>query len=133
MLEERAGKLLEREREVDRAREDLAKATQEQVVALERVSGLSADDAKGLLLEAVREEAEHDAVKLARAIERKARDEADEKARDIVITAMQRVAADHTAEHTVSVVHLPNDEMKGRIIGREAATSGPSSRPPAST
>ncbi len=119
MLEERAGKLLEREREVDRAREDLAKATQEQVVALERVSGLSADDAKGLLLEAVREEAEHDAVKLARAIERKARDEADEKARDIVITAMQRVAADHTAEHTVSVVHLPNDEMKGRIIGRE--------------
>ena len=92
---------------------------QEQVDALERVSGLSADDAKGLLLEAVREEAEHDAVKLARAIERKARDEADEKARDIVITAMQRVAADHTAEHTVSVVHLPNDEMKGRIIGRE--------------
>jgi ribonuclease Y len=119
MLEERAGKLLEREREVDRAREDLARATQEQVVALERVSGLSADDAKGLLLEAVREEAEHDAVKLGRAIERKARDEADDKARDIIITAMQRVAADHTAEHTVSVVHLPNDEMKGRIIGRE--------------
>jgi ribonucrease Y len=119
MLEDRAGKLLEREREVDRAREDLARATQEQVVALERVSGLSADDAKGLLLEAVREEAEHDAVKLARAIERKARDEADEKARDIIITAVQRVAADHTAEHTVSVVHLPNDEMKGRIIGRE--------------
>jgi ribonuclease Y len=119
MLEERAGKLLEREREVDRAREDLAKAHQEQVDALERVSGLSADDAKGLLLEAVREEAEHDAVKLGRAIERKARDEADEKARDIIITAMQRVAADHTAEHTVSVVHLPNDEMKGRIIGRE--------------
>ena len=113
------GKLLEREREIDRAREDLAKAHQEQVDALERVSGLSADDAKGLLLEAVREEAEHDAVKLARAIERKARDEAEEKARDIVITAMQRVAADHTAEHTVSVVHLPNDEMKGRIIGRE--------------
>jgi ribonuclease Y len=119
MLEERAGKLLERDREVERAREDLAKAHQEQVVALERVSGLSADDAKGLLLEAVREEAEHDAVKLARAIERKARDEADDKARDIIVTAMQRVAADHTAEHTVSVVHLPSDEMKGRIIGRE--------------
>ena len=119
MLEERAGKLLEREREIDRAREELARAHQEQVDALERVSGLSADDAKGLLLEAVREEAEHDAVKLGRAIERKARDEADEKARDIIITAMQRVAADHTAEHTVSVVHLPNDEMKGRIIGRE--------------
>ena len=70
------GKLLERERETD-AREELARAHQEQVDALERVSGLSADDAKGLLLEAVREEAEHDAVKLGRAIERKARDEAE--------------------------------------------------------
>src|SRR5262245_35764205 len=117
--EQRDGKLLDRERELESAREQVAKAHQEQVAALERVSGVSADDAKGLLLEAVREEAEHDAVKLARAIERKARDEADEKARDIVITAIQRVAADHTAEHTVTVVHLPNDEMKGRIIGRE--------------
>ena len=119
MLEQRDRKLLDRERELEVAREGVAKAHQEQVAALERVSGVSADDAKGLLLEAVREEAEHDAVKLARAIERKARDEADEKARDIVITAIQRVAADHTAEHTVTVVHLPNDEMKGRIIGRE--------------
>jgi len=119
MLEQRDRKLIDREREIERAREELARAHQEQVAALERVSGLSADDAKGLLLEAVREEAEHDAVKLARAIERKARDEADDRARDIVVTAMQRVAADHTAEHTVSVVHLPSDEMKGRIIGRE--------------
>ncbi|MCL6641305.1 MAG: ribonuclease Y [Candidatus Rokubacteria bacterium] len=67
----------------------------------------------------VREEAEHDAVKLARAIERRAREEANEKAREIILTAMQRIAADHTAEHTVTVIHLPNDEMKGRIIGRE--------------
>jgi ribonuclease Y len=119
MLEQRDRKLLERERDLDRAREDVAKAHQEQVSALERLSAVSADEAKGLLLEAVREEAEHDAVKLARSIERRARDEADEKARDIVITAIQRVAADHTAEHTVTVVHLPNDEMKGRIIGRE--------------
>jgi ribonuclease Y len=119
MLEQRDRKLLDRERELERAREDVAKAHQEQVAALEAVSQVSADDAKALLLEAVREEAEHDAVKLARAIERKARDEADEKARDIVVTAIQRVAADHTAEHTVTVVHLPNDEMKGRIIGRE--------------
>ena len=119
MLEQRDRKLLEREREVDKAKEDLAKATQEQVAALERVSGLSADDAKSMLLEAVRVEAEHDAVKLSRAIERSAREEAQDKARDIVLTAMQRVAADHTAEHTVSVVHLPSDEMKGRIIGRE--------------
>jgi len=119
MLEQRDRKLLDRERELERAREDVTKAHQEQVAALEAVSQVSAEDAKALLLEAVREEAEHDAVKLARAIERKARDEADEKARDIVVTAIQRVAADHTAEHTVTVVHLPNDEMKGRIIGRE--------------
>jgi ribonucrease Y len=119
MLEQRDRKLLERERDLDKTKEDLAKATAEQVAALERVSGLSAEDAKGILLEAVRAEAEHDAVKLARAIERSAREEAQEKARDIVVTAMQRVAADHTAEHTVSVVHLPSDEMKGRIIGRE--------------
>jgi ribonucrease Y len=119
MLEQRDRKLLERERDLDKAKDELAKATLEQVAALERVSGLSADDAKAMLLEAVRAEAEHDAVKLARAIERAARDEAQDKARDIVVTAMQRVAADHTAEHTVSVVHLPSDEMKGRIIGRE--------------
>jgi ribonucrease Y len=119
MLEQRDRKLLDRERELDKTREDLARTTQEQVVALERVSGLSADDAKGMLIEAVRTEAEHDAVKLARAIERSAREEAQDKARDIVLTAMQRIAADHTAEHTVSVVHLPSDEMKGRIIGRE--------------
>jgi ribonuclease Y len=119
MIEQRDRKLVDRERELDKTREELARATQEQVAALERVSGLSAGDAKGLLLEAVREEAEHDAVRLARAIERTAREEAGEKARDVIVTAMQRIAADHTAEHTVSVVHLPSDEMKGRIIGRE--------------
>jgi ribonucrease Y len=119
MLEQRDRKLLERERELDRVREELARGQQQQVVALERLSGMSADDAKAALLEAVRDEAEHDAVKLARAVERKAREEANEKARDVIVTAMQRIAADHTAEHTVSVVHLPNDEMKGRIIGRE--------------
>jgi ribonucrease Y len=119
MLEQRDRKLLDREREHDKAKEDLVRTTQEQVVALERVSGMSADQAKTMLLDVVRVEAEHDAVKLARAIERSAREEAQDRARDIVLTAMQRVAADHTAEHTVSVVHLPSDEMKGRIIGRE--------------
>jgi ribonucrease Y len=119
MLEQRDRKLLERDRELDKTREDLARAQQEQVAALERVSSMSAEDAKNVLIEAVRDEAEHDAVKIARAIERAAREDAQERARDIVITAMQRVAADHTAEHTVSVVHLPSDEMKGRIIGRE--------------
>ena len=119
MLEGRDRKLIDRERELERAREELTKAHQEQVVALERVSGLSAEDAKGILLEAVREEAEHDAVKLAKSIERRAREEAQERAREVVVTAIQRVAADHTAEHTVTVLHLPSDEMKGRIIGRE--------------
>ena len=119
VLEQRDRKLIDRERELDKTKEDLARAHQDQVEALERVASMSADDAKGVLIEAVRAEAEHDAVKIARAIERSARDEAQDKARDIILTAMQRVAADHTAEHTVSVVHLPSDEMKGRIIGRE--------------
>ncbi len=119
MLEQRDRKLIEREREIERAREELARAHQDQVEALERVSGLSADDAKAILLEAVREDAEHDAVRIARAIERQAREEAQDKAREVIVTAMQRIAADHTAEHTVSVIHLPSDEMKGRIIGRE--------------
>lgn len=119
LVEQRDRKLLEREVELDRQREELGRLNAERVAALERLSGLSAEDAKGILLEAIREEAEHDAVKLARAIERRARDEANDKARDIVLTAMQRVAADHTAEHTVTSVHLPSDEMKGRIIGRE--------------
>jgi len=119
LLEEKARKINDREREVEHQREELGRLNQERVVALEKVSGLSAEDAKGILLEAIREEAEHDAVKLARSIERRARDEAQDKAREIIVTAMQRVAADHTAEHTVTVVHLPSDEMKGRIIGRE--------------
>jgi len=119
MLEQRDRKLLEREIELDRQREEVAKLNAERVLAIKKLSGMSAEDAKGVLLEAVREEAEHDAVKLARSIERAAREEANEKALDIIVTAMQRVAADHTAEHTVTVVHLPNDEMKGRIIGRE--------------
>jgi ribonuclease Y len=119
MLEERDRKLIERDRELERGREELGRLSAERVAELERVSGMTADDAKAVLLDAIREEAEHDAVKLARAIERRAREEATDKARDIIVTAMQRVAADHTAEHTVTVVHLPSDEMKGRIIGRE--------------
>jgi ribonuclease Y len=119
MLEQRDRKLLDREREFEASRQELARAQQEHVAALERVSGMTAAEAKAQLLEAVRDEADRDAVRLAKAIEREAREEAEERAREIVITTMQRIAADHTAEHTVSAVHLPNDEMKGRIIGRE--------------
>ncbi len=119
LLEQRDRKLLERERELQEQREALARARQEQIAALERVSAMTAEQAKAQLLEQVREEAEHDAVRIARAIERQAREEAEERAREIVVTAIQRIAADHTAEMTVSVVPLPSDEMKGRIIGRE--------------
>jgi len=119
MLEERSRKLLAREQELDGQRTELASAKAEQVRALERVSGLSADEAKGVLVEQVREEAEHDAVRLVRAIERAARENAEDRARDVVITAIQRVMVDHTAESTVSTVPIPSDEMKGRIIGRE--------------
>ncbi|MFI5258057.1 MAG: ribonuclease Y [Candidatus Limnocylindrales bacterium] len=119
MLEQRDRKLIDRERDFEQSRQELARAQQEHVAALERVSGMSAAEAKAQLLDAVREEAERDAVRLAKAIEHDAREDAEERAREIVITTMQRIAADHTAEHTVSTVHLPNDEMKGRIIGRE--------------
>src|SRR5688500_4210052 len=119
MLEQRDRKLISRERELDQAKEELVRARQEQIAALERVSQMSQDQAKGLLLEEVRQDAEHDAVRLARSIERKAKEEAEDKARDVVVTAIQRVMVDHTAEMTVSSVQLPSDEMKGRIIGRE--------------
>ena len=119
MLEERDRKLLQREQELDRQRAELASVKAEQVAALERVSGLSADDAKAALVEQVRDEAEHDAVRLVRAIERAARENAEDKARDVVITAIQRVMVDHTAGATVTTVPIPSDEMKGRIIGRE--------------
>ena len=81
--------------------------------------GFSADDAKAKLVEEVREDAERDAVRLVRAIERSARENAEDKARDVVVTAIQRVMVDHTAEATVTTVPIPSDEMKGRIIGRE--------------
>jgi ribonuclease Y len=119
LLEQRDRKLLDRERELEDQREALTRARQDQVAALERVSGLTADQAKEILLEEVRADAEHDAVRIARSIERRAREEAEDRARDVVVTAIQRVMSDHTAEMTVSVVPLPSDEMKGRIIGRE--------------
>ncbi len=119
MLEERDRKLISRERELDQAKEELARARAEQIQALEHVSHMSQDEAKQILIEQVRAEAEQDAVRLGRAIERKAREEAEDKARDVVVTAIQRVMVDHTAEMTVSAVHLPSEEMKGRIIGRE--------------
>ena len=86
---------------------------------LERISGLTSEQAKEHLLKSVEEDVKHDTAKLIKELENKAKEEAEKKARDLVVTAIQRCAADHVAETTVSVVQLPNDEMKGRIIGRE--------------
>ena len=92
---------------------------QKQLGELERLSGLSTEDAKKELLQSVEEEVKHETAMLIKDLEQQAKEEADKKAREIISLAIQRCAADHVAETTVSVVALPNDEMKGRIIGRE--------------
>ena len=92
---------------------------QQQTATLEEISGLTQEQAKQYLLESVENDVRHDSAMKIKEIEAQLKDEADEKAREIIATAIQRCAADHVAEATVSVVPLPNDEMKGRIIGRE--------------
>ncbi len=99
------------------AEADQAKAAQ--MKALEAISGLTQEQAKDFLLQSVEEEVRHETALKIREIEQQMKDEADEKSREILSIAIQRCAADHAAEATVSVVALPNDEMKGRIIGRE--------------
>ena len=91
----------------------------QQLITLEQISGLTQDQAKEHLLQSVEEEVRHDAAMKIKEIEQQLKDEAEDKAREVISTAIQRCAADHAAEVTVSVVALPNDEMKGRIIGRE--------------
>ena len=86
---------------------------------LEKISGLTTEQAKEYLLKSVEEDVKHDTAKLIKELESKAKEEAEKKAKEYVVTAIQRCAADHVAETTVSVVQLPSDEMKGRIIGRE--------------
>ena len=87
--------------------------------ALERISGLTSEQAKEYLLKTVEEDVKHDTAKMIKELEAQAKEEADKKAKEYVVTAIQRCAADHVAETTISVVQLPSDEMKGRIIGRE--------------
>ncbi len=125
-IEKRGNQLNDRERELqDRSKEiDVKKAEYQDVISeqkkvLERIAGLSGEDAKELLLKKIEDEVRHDAAQMVRDIESEARDEADKRAKNIVSLSIQRVAADHTAETTVSVIPLPSDEMKGRIIGRE--------------
>jgi len=118
-LERKEDSLHQQERKISETRARVEELLQEQVTELERVSGLTTEEAKQIILNNVEREAKHDAAVMAKDIEQQAREEADKKAREIITTAIQRCAADHVAETTVSVVTLPNDEMKGRIIGRE--------------
>ena len=108
-----------REEQLAKKRAEVEELSVRRVQELERISGLTSEQAKEYLLKSVEEDVKHDTAKLIKELENKAKEEADKKARDLVVTAIQRCAADHVAETTVSVVQLPNDEMKGRIIGRE--------------
>lgn len=118
-LEKKDEKLSQKLKELDVLKEETAEIKQEQVRALEKISGLSVEDAKAFLLENIQSEIKHEAAMMVEEIENQAKDEADRRARNIISAAIQKCAADHVAEATVSVVSLPNDEMKGRIIGRE--------------
>ena len=109
----------EHQRQVDAERARLVELHQRQLIELERVSGLSVAEARQALIQQTVDEAQAEAQHQVREVERRAQDEGDERARRILTTVMQRIAADHTSEATVTVVTLPSEEMKGRIIGRE--------------
>ncbi len=118
-LERRDQQVFEREEQAAALTEQLKVAQAEQAAALERISGLTGAQAKEMLLRKIEEEARHDMARLVRSIEDEAKREADRRARNILSLSIQRTAANHVAETTVSVVPLPSDDMKGRIIGRE--------------
>ncbi len=105
--------------EISKRKEDIDKTFAEQVEQLEKISGMTIEESKALLLEKVEQETRREMAVYVREIEYRAKEEADKKSREIISNAIQKYAADHVAENTVSVVALPNDEMKGRIIGRE--------------
>ena len=118
-LEAREEQLNEKYREAERLENEANEMHSRQLQELERVANMTSDEAKNILIDRVQKDAYHDAAVMVREIEARAKEEADKKARDIISTAIQKCAADHVAETTVSVVALPNDDMKGRIIGRE--------------
>jgi len=118
-LEVREEKVTQQKEEAARLREKAQKLYEQQLAELERISGLTNEEAKQMILDAVEEETRHDAAVLIRNIERDTKADADRMTREILAGVIQRTAADHVAEATVSVVNLPNEEMKGRIIGRE--------------
>ena len=118
-LEKREAEYNAKEQAINKQKEEVAKLNQQRVQELERISGLTSEQAKEFLLKTVEEDVKLDTAKLIKESVAQAKEEANKKARDIVVTAIQKCAADHVAETTISVVQLPSDEMKGRIIGRE--------------
>ena len=118
-IEKKEEALAQKHAALDKENEEIKIIKRSQTEMLERISGFTADEAKKYLIEQVESEVTHETALKIKDIEARAKDEADQYAREIVASAIQRCAADHVAEITVSVVPLPNDEMKGRIIGRE--------------
>ncbi len=118
-LERKEEQLARREKELEKTQEQVADLKHRQIEELEKISGMTSDQARDALLKRIEEEIRQEAAQMIRDIESQAKEEAEKRARDIISLAVQRCAADHVAEATVSVVELPNDEMKGRIIGRE--------------
>jgi len=118
-IEQREEAIAKKQKEIQKSYEDVQELYRKQVEELERLSGLTTEEAKQLLLNDVEKQIRHDAAMMIKDIEAKAKEEAERKAKEIIAYAIQKCSADHVAETTVSVVALPNDEMKGRIIGRE--------------
>ncbi len=118
-IEKKEASLASREESLARQREEIAKLNEQRLQELERISGLTSEQAKDYLLKIVEDEVKHEAAVMIKEVESRAKEEADKKAKEYVVTAIQKCAADHVSETTISVVQLPNDEMKGRIIGRE--------------
>ena len=118
-LKKRSDNLDRKEEEVDRLQEEAEALHHKQTTELERIAAMTQDEAKQIIIERVQKEAFHDAAAQVRDIEARAKEEAEKKARNIIALAIQKCAADHVAESTVSAIALPNDDMKGRIIGRE--------------
>ena len=118
-LEKKEENLQRLENSIEKVKAEITALYEKQLAELERLSNLTFEEARELLLAKVEEEIKHETAMLIKDMETQAKEEADKKAREIISLAIQRCAADHVAETTVSVVNLPNDEMKGRIIGRE--------------
>ncbi len=118
-LEKREDSLNKKQQKIDELQASIEELYEKQREELQRLSGLTSEEAKEILLEEINKEIKHEAAIMIKEVESKAKEEADKKAREIITCAIQRCAADHVAETTVHVVALPNDEMKGRIIGRE--------------